>query len=57
MLTQQIELVSEPKGNPFVPDKNEIAGAAPLQTMVDEGHIDILTWTAILTSNKALFDY
>ena len=37
-------------------DNNKIADAAPLQMMVNEGHIDVLTWTAILTLNKALFD-
>ena len=57
MLTQQIKLVSEPKGNPFVPDNNKIADVALLQMMVDEALIHILTWTAILTLNKALFDY
>ena len=40
-----------------MPDNNKIADVALLQMMVDEGHIEILTWTAILTLNKALFDY
>ena len=36
-LTQQIKLVSKPKENPFVADNNEIADAAPLEMVMNQG--------------------